>query len=470
MKKVFLFSCCFLLHLMIYGQTVSQKLLSAYNLFMKDPQLKYAISSLYVIDAATGQVVFDKNSRVGLADASTQKIITSATAFELLGKNFQYKTTIGYDMSIENNELTGNLYIKGDGDPTLGSNRWKLTKDSAVLYQLRGILKKNGISKIRGDIWFDDFSHGGPNPVPGGWIWEDIGNYYGAGAGAINWKENQYELLLKPGERVGDPAEVIKTEPELNDLTIGNFIRTGKPGSGDNGYIYTSPRSNVAIATGTIPAGTKSFSISGSMPNPSKVFAVSVASFLEKNTIPFNTVKMYSGSIMDGKGIRRMTSVLDSLTSPPLDSINYWFLKKSINLYGEALLKTLALTKYLTADTDSGIMVVKDFWKQKGIDPGELNLYEGSGLSPMNRVTTHAQVEVLKYAKRQNWFSSYLNAFPEYNGMSMKSGSIGDVKGFAGYHTAKNGKTYIFSFLVNNYNGNSSSLVSKMYTVLNQLK
>jgi serine-type D-Ala-D-Ala carboxypeptidase/endopeptidase (penicillin-binding protein 4) len=76
----------------------------------------------------------------------------------------------------------------------------------------------------------------------------------------------------------------------------------------------------------------------------------------------------------------------------------------------------------------------------------------------------------LKYAKKQSWFQYYYAAFPEYNNMKIKSGTIKDVKGFCGYHTAKDGKSYIFSFLVNNYNGPSGALVNKMYTVLNVLK
>jgi len=54
--------------------------------------------------------------------------------------------------------------------------------------------------------------------------------------------------------------------------------------------------------------------------------------------------------------------------------------------------------------------------------------------------------------------------------MSMKSGTIKNVKGFAGYYTSANGKTYIFSFLVNNYSGSASALVRKMYLVLDGLK
>ena len=78
MKKVFLFIGCWLLVAGSSAQTVRQKLQKAFQQFETDSQLKHAISSLYVIDAKTGQVVFDKNSQVGLAPASTQKIITTA--------------------------------------------------------------------------------------------------------------------------------------------------------------------------------------------------------------------------------------------------------------------------------------------------------------------------------------------------------------------------------------------------------
>ncbi|HNR17169.1 MAG TPA: D-alanyl-D-alanine carboxypeptidase/D-alanyl-D-alanine-endopeptidase, partial [Chitinophagaceae bacterium] len=89
---------------------------------------------------------------------------------------------------------------------------------------------------------------------------------------------------------------------------------------------------------------------------------------------------------------------------------------------------------------------------------------------PLNRVTTHAQVEILKYAKTKDWFPYFYKSLPEYNGMAMKSGTISDVKGFCGYHKAKDGKEYIFSFLVNNYSGKTSWVVSKMYKVLDELK
>jgi D-alanyl-D-alanine carboxypeptidase/D-alanyl-D-alanine-endopeptidase (penicillin-binding protein 4) len=163
-------------------------------------------------------------------------------------------------------------------------------------------------------------------------------------------------------------------------------------------------------------------------------------------------------------------TLISRTSSPSLDSVIYWFNKKSINLYGEALVKAFALNKGSKASTDSGVMILRNFWKDNGIHEDELNMRDGSGLSPLNRVTTHAQVKILQYAKTRPWFNYFYDALPEYHGMKMKSGTISDVKGFCGYHRSKDGKEYIFSFLVNNYSGRSSELVGKMYKVLDELK
>src|SRR5438105_7780208 len=141
MKKVFLVAACFLLVISVAAQTVKNKLQIAYQQFESDSQLKHAISSLYIVNERTGEIVFDKNSQVGLAPASTQKIITAATAFELLGKDYQYKTELGYDGEIKNGILNGNLYIVGSGDPTFGSWRYNSTKDSFCINEMIAKIK-----------------------------------------------------------------------------------------------------------------------------------------------------------------------------------------------------------------------------------------------------------------------------------------------------------------------------------------
>jgi D-alanyl-D-alanine carboxypeptidase/D-alanyl-D-alanine-endopeptidase (penicillin-binding protein 4) len=151
--------------------------------------------------------------------------------------------------------------------------------------------------------------------------------------------------------------------------------------------------------------------------------------------------------------------------SPPLDSINYWFLKKSINLYGEALVKTLGYEKRKMGSTDSGLAVIKAFWKSIGIDPASINISDGSGLSPQNRVTASALVRVMQYARARPWFRAFYNALPEINGIKMKSGTIGGAKSFTGYVG-----DYTFAIIVNNYNGSSTEMVRKLYKVLDVLK
>ena len=118
--KIFFGFCIILFASVSFSQSVSQNLQKAWQQFESDSQLKHAISSLYVIDAKTGEVVFDKNSQIGLAPASTQKIITAATAFELLGKDYRYKTELG----ILKGEKENSVYLKPSGDPTFGSWRW----------------------------------------------------------------------------------------------------------------------------------------------------------------------------------------------------------------------------------------------------------------------------------------------------------------------------------------------------------
>ena len=214
MKKFLIFVVCVFLVGGLFAQTISTKLKSAFQQFESDSQLTHAISSLYVIDAKSGGVIFDKNSQVGLAPASTQKVITSVTAFELLGKDYRYKTELSYNGNIEKGVLNGNLFIIASGDPTLGSWRWGSTKPDSVLGKFILALKKKKISKIKGKLFIDapKFS---VQTTPDGWIWQDIGNYYGAGVWGINWRENQYDLVLKAGNKVGEETEIVETIPEL---------------------------------------------------------------------------------------------------------------------------------------------------------------------------------------------------------------------------------------------------------------
>jgi len=452
----------------VTAQTIAAKLATAVQQFENDDQMRHGIVSFCVTDAQTGKPVYNHNAQLGLPAASTQKLFTSVAAFELLGKDYRYKTVIGYDGNVKHDTLYGNLFITGYGDPTLGSWRWNETKEQAILLKIADVLERHELYHITGNVIINDSAFS-VQPIPGGWIWDDMGNYYGAGCLAINWHENQYDLYLQPGKQEGDATHIVKTVPELEGAVLVNHIVTGKKGSGDNGYIYLPPAGTIGFTLGTIPPGNDPFVISGALPDGSIVFISALKDMFVKHFIHpagtyvcKNEINKIEGSVMQHE--------LGTLLSPSLDSINYWFLKKSINLYGEALVKTMAYEKNGFGSTDKGVDIVRSFWSEHGIDKSAIQIIDGSGLSPQNRVTSDAEVKVLQYAKTRPWFNAFYNALPEYNGMKMKSGSIAGARAFAGYHTAKDGKQYIFSIIISNYDGSPGEAVKKMYKVLDVLK
>ncbi|RYY61981.1 MAG: D-alanyl-D-alanine carboxypeptidase/D-alanyl-D-alanine-endopeptidase [Chitinophagaceae bacterium] len=458
----------FFLPQVICSQDAARRISKAFTTFRQDPQLANASYSLYVIDAASGEVVFDYNSKVALAPASTQKVITTVTAFETLGAAFRFRTDFGYTGFIKDGVLNGDLVIRGSGDPSLGSWRYPGNSETAVTNAVTGAMKKAGIRQMEGIVYADDHGYESAT-VPGGWIWDDLGNYYGAGASALNWRENQYDLYFKPGAKVGDQPEIVRTVPPLYQVNLVNELTTAAKGSGDNSYIYLPPYSATGFIRGTIPME-NNFKISGSFPDPALQAAAVFTEALKSGGYSPGIPDSYHNWSGDKSKSDAAFTLLHSQFSPALDSLVYWFNKKSINLYGESLLKKMGSVKNGTGSTAEGINVIKEFWKGKGIEPGELDLGDGSGLSPQNRVTTHAQVTVLRYAINRPWYKSFVDALPEYNNMKMKSGTIRKVKGFCGYQQSAGGKSYVFSFLVNNYSGNASSLIPKMYSVLDQLK
>jgi D-alanyl-D-alanine carboxypeptidase/D-alanyl-D-alanine-endopeptidase (penicillin-binding protein 4) len=308
-------------------------------------------------------------------------------------------------------------------------------------------------------------------PLPGGWIWDDIGNYYGAGHYGLNWNENQYDLYLKAGEKEGEETQILRTDPLLQDCILINQLTTGKKGSGDNAYIYLPPYSKTGFIKGTIPAGEKQFKISGSFPDPSLQVHHALINAFKQGGIRVNQhFNSSTLSIINKQVVPTPSTMLYTQYSPPLDSIVYWFLKKSVNLYGEALLRTLAFEKDGYGSTERGVSQVYDFWKTKGIDSNAMRMMDGSGLSPQNRITAETLVKVMQYAKARSWFAAFNDALPVYNGLKMKSGTIGGAKSFTGYAKSSTGTEYTFAIIVNNFNGPASQIVTKMYSVLNVLK
>jgi serine-type D-Ala-D-Ala carboxypeptidase/endopeptidase (penicillin-binding protein 4) len=452
-----------------FAQTTAQKLENAFRLLENDEQAKYAITSLCVLDANTGKIIFAKNENIGLATASTLKTITSATAFYILGKDFRYETKLVYTGKITTDGiLQGNIIISGSGDPTLGSWRYEQSKESNLLNQWTNAIRAAGIKKIEGAIIGDDRLFG-TSTIPQGWIWQDIGNYYGAGGSSLCWRENQFDVHLKAGNDVGSNVEVIKTVPQMPYLKLVNELKTGANGSGDNAYAFLPPYGEVGYIRGTWGMGIKKTGISLSLPDAAFDVAYRLQDTLKRLNINCTEAATSARRLdLENKKIAGDTHQLLVSYSPSLSQIIYWFNKKSINLYGEQLLKTIAYKQDKEASTRNGANAVINFWAAKGIDKKAMNMIDGSGLSPGNRITTMAMASILFQVQKEEWFADYTNSFPENNGMTLKSGSINDVSAYAGYYTNKNGNKYIAVININNYSG--SGMSRKLFQVLDALK
>ena len=74
------------------------------------------------------------------------KLVTTYAGLELLGPAYQWSTDIYTDGTLQKDVLTGNVYLKGSGDPKFAIEHvWLL---------LRG-LRNKGVREIRGDLVLD---------------------------------------------------------------------------------------------------------------------------------------------------------------------------------------------------------------------------------------------------------------------------------------------------------------------------
>ena len=469
MKKLLLLSIC-CLPLWLRAQTLQQKIQQAYQKLQASGLCQYASVSLTVLDAQTGQTVFTANPNMGLATASTLKTVTAITAFNLLGKDFTYQTTLTYNGTIDSyGTLNGNLIIKGSGDPTLGSWRYASTTPAAILSQWVDAIKKAGIKRVNGFILGDD-SVFGSQTYPDGWIWQDMGNYYGAAPSGLCWHENLYTVKLKTGA-AGTPISVGKSVPEMSYLDFKSELLNSEPGTGDKAYAYLPVNSKTVYLRGTYATDQTRREVELALPDPAYDVAYRLVDTLKKAGIDVqNGAESIKTATEKKLSIPAPGVMLLLHNSPKLSQIIYWQDQRSINLYAEQLLRTLGFKMGKGGNTDAGVEVVQGYWKAKGIDPNSLNIADGSGLSPGTRVTTLTLARILQSARKESWFTDFYDSLPTFNNLKMKSGSINNVLCYAGYHTPKGGHELVFSIMVNNYSGSTWNIKQKIFETLDALK
>jgi D-alanyl-D-alanine carboxypeptidase/D-alanyl-D-alanine-endopeptidase (penicillin-binding protein 4) len=424
-------------------------------LFGVDYSIDHATVGIYAVDSVTHEILAEKNRDLSLIPCSCMKIVTTAAALQILGAETRFETHLEYSGQLdENHILHGNLYIRGGGDPCLGSDRisgslpWE-KQIAAWADAVEGL----GITAIVGKVIGDATRWEKALAVPS-WSWEDLGNYYGAGACALSFHENCYSLVFKPSEKVGEPATILRTDPPIPERFFHNEVKTGPAGSGDNAWIFGSEYTPKQFIRGTIPAAVREFAIRGAIPDPAAYTADLFSRELQARGIQIGQKETPP---------QKRVSFHVTL-SPTVGEIVHWTNRKSINLYAEHLLKKMGELVYNEGSTTAGIKAVTAFWQTREIDLDGFQMVDGSGNSRKNLVTATQLVQILLKMKTSPLFPIFFDSLTEpRRAIRAKHGSMSLAKGWAGYA----GDT-VFAILVNQCT-NSKMMDEKLEDFLSEL-
>jgi len=437
--------------------------------FLNNKNLAHASVGFKAVNLNTDKVIASYNENRSLVPASNMKLVTTATALEVLGSGFYFETPLLYDGSIQENTLNGNLYIKGSGDPTLGSEYNPDDKEN-FLQEWLDALTRAGIRKISGNIVVLDqlFGYEGVSPK---WLKEDLGNYYAPGIYGISVFDDMYRVYLQTSAP-DSATTVLYTIPNMSDLQLTNEIKASDD-SADNSYVSALPLSNEIRLYGTIPSHRPSFAVKGAIPDPGLFLANYFRDYLQNNGIIFDgeatTYRLYP-VVPDGMKVLSINRSVDLASI--VQTINVW----SDNQYAEHLYKVI--TALDTID-------IQDYWRKKGLNPNGLFMYDGSGLSPKDAVSTGFLVDLLAYmykesanssvfyqslpvAGKNGTVTSFLKNTPLAGKAHLKSGSISNVQSYSGY-VEFDGRLYAVSLIVNNFRGKRSELQKAMERLFVQL-
>jgi serine-type D-Ala-D-Ala carboxypeptidase/endopeptidase (penicillin-binding protein 4) len=440
--------------------------------------LQNASLGLSVLDAASGATLCEYNGKTSLTPASTMKIITTATALQLLGKDYRFETLLQYSGAFDKatGVLDGDLIIKGSGDPSLNSEYFRKSEDTFfVVNKWAAVLKEKGVKKITGKLVLDVSCF--EEEVPGTWVWGDIGNYFGAPAYGISYNDNKFYIMFKPCATTGDSVCINKTVPCMDGLCFQNTVKAG--GHEDNAVVYHAPFSNNITIHGTLPASGKGQSIEASLPDPSLLLAKHLRQALQAAGIALKEGEPFKVTAYNKKEYGAARSHLYTHRSPTLEKLIYFTTLHSNNMYAESMFKTVALKKGGWGSTWQGMTTVSNHLKSKGFDPNGLFINDGSGLSRSNAVTAEhlSKILYMMYADSAT-HAPFYNSLPVAgvsgslrslgkgtaleNNFRAKSGYITRVRSYAGYLKTRAGKDVCVSLIINNFNGSPSDTKKKM--------
>ncbi len=432
------------------GTAIDRVLVTAHNeRLMNTTNIGVIVTSM-----KTGRTLYSRNSDRLYTPASVQKLFTAAAALEYLKPNFTFKTGFYTRGKISGGVLHGDLYIKFAGDPTL-----KLADLSRMMDELHAM----SIDRIAGKVYVDNYAYTSI-PYPPGWIWDDLSYSYAAPMNAIILNHNKFAVTFTPAERLGQ-APHISTHLPNGIVQFVNTMQTTKAYSKACPITIYSDMENHYHVAGCLNYHFGKQGRSLAVRNVLRFAQIEVASMLRARGIDFQ------GAI-GRKKTPRYSTPLVMHASLPLHVILRHMLKKSDNLYTNAIFKKIGETFYASPGSwQNSLHALKSILSiQTGIDFKHNQLEDGAGLSRYNLITPHQLTQLLFYIYHNKVVMPALYAALPIAGVDgtlegrmlkeararrvhAKTGSMTGVSTLAGYVITRHHGTLAFAIMINDFVG-----------------
>ncbi len=426
---------------------------------------------LLIVDAETGETLFQQNADRYFVPASNMKLFATALALAKLGPEFRFHTTLETSGTISGGVLTGDLVLVGRGDPNLSNRKFPYNlkeefdgSPEKALAQLVDGLAAKGVKEIAGDVVGDD-SYFPRERYPSGWEVDDMVWEYGAAISSIVLDDNTVTLTLTPGEPAGSVVQAT-TSPATPDFLVENEVTTSAPDAKSDLTLTREPGASLVVVKGTMPAKGAPRKLVLAVQEPALHAAVVLKHLLEERGIRVDGVAWARHTAP--KASEDPTVLAEHVSVPLSDSIKL-VNKISQNLHAEMLLRTVARQGGPWATPEDLMKAPQDFYASAGIAPDDVIQTDASGLSRHDLVTPRAIVALLAFAQKQPWFETYYGSLPvagidgtledrmkntpAAGRIHAKTGSVEHVRTLSGFVETPGGRRLIFSFLSNNQGG-----------------
>ncbi|WP_298466875.1 D-alanyl-D-alanine carboxypeptidase/D-alanyl-D-alanine-endopeptidase [uncultured Psychrobacillus sp.] len=450
------------------------------NTIMADNRMKNATSSITVRKASTGEIIYERNGNKGITPASSLKLLTGATALETLGEDFRFSTAVLTNGKVSKGTLNGNLYLKGQGDPTLLKSHFDNFATG---------LSKQGIKHISGnligdDTWYDSVG------LSSGIMAEDVPYYYAAPISALTLSPNgdfdAGSVIVEAKPTSNGKAARVTLSPNTNVLKVVNKSKTVPKGSKNTLKITREVGTNKVIITGNSPIGTSGSKEWIAVTDPT-MYALDIfkRSLAEKGITLGKSSKLVKGKTP------ATAKTLLTRKSQPLKDLIIPFMKLSNNVHAEILAKEMGKKVYGEGSWDAGLQVMRDYAFSVGIDTSQWKFEDASGLSYSNKITSRELSQLLYVIRKEPWYNTYYKSLPiagskdRYVGGTLrhrlgtapaagnvmaKTGSLKNIKALAGYAKTKDGELLIFTVLTEDNKASTVPSIDQIATAITNHK